>query len=58
MAVLQIQQIADEVIEWRRRNETVRHMSHLGHEAKFPSDKRMSALALKSGHLSFYEYTP
>ena len=32
--------------------------SALGHEAKFPSDKRMSALAFKSGHLSFYEYTP
>jgi hypothetical protein len=32
--------------------------SELGHEAKFPSDKRVSALAFKSRHLSFYEYTP
>jgi len=33
-------------------------MTTSGHEAKFRSDKRMSALGLKSGHLSFYEYTP
>jgi hypothetical protein len=33
-------------------------MSVPGHETKFPSDKCMSALALKSGYLSFYEYTP
>ena len=33
-------------------------MSAVGHKAKFPSDKRMSALALETGHLSFHEYTP
>ena len=33
-------------------------ISELGHEATFPSDKRMSALACKSGPLSFDEYTP
>ena len=33
-------------------------MSVQGQKAKFRGDHRMSALALRSGHLSFYEYTP
>ena len=33
-------------------------MSPVGHEAKFPRDKRVSALVLKSGHLSFYRHAP